>query len=85
MVDIPPRAFNDDEFSAAQKNLTKYFNSNFPLPQNQSWKENWIPEKLAPCVISCLHGGAFMMESLQKMPGIGISIGVTGDTNAPNT
>ena len=36
MADIPSRAFRDAKFSKAQKHLRSYFNSNLPLPQNQS-------------------------------------------------
>ena len=54
MEEIPLLAFKDGNFAESQKNITSYFNYNLPLPQNQSWKEYMIPEKLASRVIVCL-------------------------------
>ena len=51
MADIPSWAFKDGNFAEAQKNITSYFNSNFPLLHNQSWKEYRIPSKVASRVI----------------------------------
>ena len=56
MEDIPSRAFKDGKFAEAQKNLASYFNSHFSLPQNHSWKEYRIPEKVELCVLSYLSG-----------------------------
>ena len=78
MADIISRAFKGGKFFKAQKNLTSYFNSNFPLPQMQSWQEFHLPKKLISQVISCLRGVQSPMELLTRPPGIESSTGNTG-------
>ena len=73
------------EIFRSTKNLSSYFNSHLPLPQNKSWKEYKIPKKLASRVISCLCVDQFLMKSLCKMPGLGRIIGVTGTINISNS
>ena len=84
MADIPSRAFKDGKFTKAQKSLTPYFNSNFPLPHNNSCKEYRIPVEVILRVISFLHGYQLLAESLRKLPGLGRIIVVTGSITAKN-
>ena len=64
------------------KNITSHFNYHLTLPQNQSWKEYMIPEKVVSHVISCLCGDQFLTGSLRKVPLLGRSIGIIGTVNA---
>ena len=78
MTDVSSRAFKHGEFFAAHSNLVPYFNSHFPLPQRQSWREFRVPKKLSWRVISCLLGEQLPMESLTRLPKVAINIGGTG-------
>jgi hypothetical protein len=84
MADIPSRAFKNGEFFHAKENIVSFFNSTFPLPQELSWKEFKVPEKLASRVISCLRGEQLQMESLYKLPKLGKGIGSIGQSTASN-
>ena len=84
MADILSQAFKYGKISEV-KNLTSYFNSHLNIPHIQSWKEYMIPAKVALIVISCLRGDQFLMESLRKLPVLGVSIGVAGMINARNS
>ena len=84
MADIPSRAFKTGEFFQAQKSLTNYFNSHFPLPQEQSWTEFKVTKKLASRVISCLRGEPLLMEQLRKLPKLGKSTGSIGQNIVTN-
>ena len=79
MADIASRAFKNGQYFEASKNLTSFFNSKFPLPQKQSWKEFQIPKELASRVISCLRGELLPMASLLRLPKIAASTGTTGN------
>ena len=50
------------------KNITKYFNTSFPLPQNRSWREYTLPTKLVSRVMLCLCGEQSTMGSLLRLP-----------------
>ena len=84
MADIPSRAFKTGEFFHAQNSLTEYFNSHFPLPQEQSWTEFKVTKKLASRVISCLRGEPLLMEQLRKLPKLGKNIGNIGQNTVTN-
>ena len=83
MADIASRAFKHGKYFEASKNLTLYFNSKFPLPQSQSWKECHIPSALTSRVIACLRGEPLTMASLLRLPGIDTNIGDTGSDTPP--
>ena len=78
MADIVSRAFKNGKFFKAHKNLTDYFNTNFPLPQEQSWTEFTLPSKLVSRVISCLRGELLPLEQLLRLPGIESNTGHVG-------
>jgi hypothetical protein len=84
MADIASRAFKNGKFFHAEKNLTSFFNSNFPLPKPESWTEFTLPTKLVLRVISCLRGELLPMESLLRLPGIDKNIGDTGANIQPS-
>ena len=85
MADIVSRAFRGGEFFHAKSNLVEYFNSNFPLPQNQSWVEFLIPTALTSRVISCLRGKPLPLEQLLRLPVIAKNIGHTGAPMLPSS
>ena len=78
MADIVSRAFKSGKYFAASHSLTNYFNTNFPLPQKQSWKESKIPPQWTSRVMSCLRGEMLDLASLLELPTRGLSIGNTG-------
>jgi hypothetical protein len=80
MADIASRAFKTGQYFEAAKNLTSFFNSNFPLEQKQSWTEFQIPKELASRVTSCLRGELLPMASLLRLPKIAVNIGHTGNS-----
>ena len=84
MADIPSRAFKNGEFFHAKENIVSFVNSTFRLLKELSWKEFKVPDKLASRVISCLHGEQLQMESLYKLPKLGIGIGSVGQSTASN-
>jgi hypothetical protein len=83
MADIVSRAFKNAQYFHAKGNLTHFFNSKFPLPQNKSWREFQIPKDLTSRVISCLRGELLPMESLLRLPGIAKNIGNIGRNMQP--
>jgi hypothetical protein len=82
-ADIVSRAFKNGKFFEAQQSLTTFFNSNFPLKQNDSWTEFQIPKSLVSLVISCLRGELSQMALLLRPPGIGANIGNIGVGTLP--
>ena len=84
MADVSSRAFKYGEFFAAHSNLVPYFNSHFPLPQRQSWREFSVPKKISWRVISCLLGEQLPMESLTRLPKVEINIGAIGSPMPPH-
>ena len=78
LADIPSRAFKTGNFFEAAADLTSYFNHHFPLPQDVSWIEFKVPEKLTSRVIKCLLGVQLPMESLIRLPKLGKNIGNIG-------
>ena len=78
MADIASRAFNDGKFFHAHNDLTQYFNSHFPLPQQASWTVFQITKRMLLPVISCLLGEQSPMESLIRQINPTKNIGGTG-------
>ena len=79
MADIVSRAFKNGKYFDASENLTSYFNSHFPLPQQKSWIECILPPKLVLRVIACLRGEQLPMASLLRLPGLGKNTGPPGN------
>ena len=63
MAAIVLPAFKNGEYFTAKANLTKYFNTTYPLPQNLSWHEYTLLTKLISRVLSCLLGEQSTMRS----------------------
>ena len=84
MADIVSRAFKTGKYFYAQNNLTSYFNTHFPLPQNLSWTEYTPPERLTQRVMSCLRGEPLTMGSLLRLPQIEKNIGRNGFAMLPH-
>ena len=78
MADIVSRAFKNGKYFDASDNLISYFNSHFPLPQQKSWMECILPQRLVSRVIACLRGEQLPMASLLRLPGLGKNTGVHG-------
>ena len=72
MADIISRSFK------LGQDLTHYFDTHFPLPQNKSWTELKILTKVISLVTCSLHGKLVQLESLLKLQTPGKSIGHTG-------
>ena len=60
------------------ESLTEFFNSNYPLPQNNSWKEFVIPSELYSRVMSCVRGERSKMGQLLRLKRVDKSIGDIG-------
>ena len=84
MADIVSRAFKNGQYFDASKNLTSYFNHNFPLSQKKSWTEFHLPKELVSRVISCLRGELLPMASLLRLPKVTANTGSTGQ-NMPQS
>ena len=82
MADIVSRSFKNGKYFMADSNIIPYFNKNFKLPQNHSWREFHIPQELISLVTSSLRGNQSPMEWFLKPPRIGKSTGGIGVTTA---
>jgi hypothetical protein len=82
MADIVSRSFKNGKYFMHDTNIVDYFNVNFKLPQNLSWREFHLPSSLISLVISSLRGKQLPMEWFLKPPGIGKNTGSTGVTTA---
>ena len=88
MADVASQAFlsnHTHEFPSSHTlSFLHYFNSKFPLPQNQIWREFHLTMNLTTRVISELEGMTLSMESWMQLPKKGGNIGTIGE-NTPNT
>ena len=84
MADIISRAFHNGKFTAASAHLLPYFNTHFPLPQNQSWQEYQLPTELTSQVISCLCGEHLPMAQLLRQQTTDRNTGGIGPTTQPS-
>jgi hypothetical protein len=78
MADVVSRSFKGGEYFSASTNIVDYFNTHFPLTQNNSWREFQIPPKLISLVISSLRGEQLPMGWFLRPPKIDKSTGCTG-------
>ena len=78
MADLSSRMFKQGDSFNEKNYLSNFFNKTFPLPQQSSWNELKIPQKLISRVISCVRGEQLTMESLLRLPKLGKNIGTTG-------
>ena len=85
MADVVSRSFKGGQYFSASSNIVDYFNSNFPLTQNNSWREFQIPSELVSLVISSLRGEQLPMEWFLRPPKIGKNTGCTGAITAPSS
>ena len=85
MADIVSRSFKGGEYFSASSNIVDYFNFNFPLKKNTSWREFQIPQELISLVISSLRGEQLPMEWFLRPPKIDKNIGCTGAHTAPSS
>ena len=84
LADIASRAFKDGKFFTANQNLISYFNSHFPLQQNESWQQFHLPIEWTSRVMSCLLGEQPTVESLRRLKRTGKSTLDTGSTTVKN-
>ena len=80
MADIVSRAFQKGEFFAANKNLTAYFKTHFPLPQEHSWDKLTLLPKWTQQVMSCMIFKQFTLGSILRLPRIRENTGRYGNT-----
>ena len=67
MANIISRAFKLGQyFEVTQLGLVPYFNSNFPLKQQESWTKCRVPSAHVSSMIACLHGELLPMASLLR-------------------
>ena len=84
MADIASRAFGEGKFFAANENLIDYFNTHFPLQQNESWQRFHLPTEWISRVMLCLRGEQLPMESLRRLRKTGNNTLDTGVTTVRN-
>jgi hypothetical protein len=80
MSDIFSCVFKQGKYFEAHTNLTTYFNTHFPLPQQTSWQMLTLPPELISQVMSCLLGDPLTMEQLLRLPGLAPNTGNTGNS-----
>ena len=79
MADKASRSFKTfTDVYSSHISLESYFNSTFPLPKSESWKELTLPPALVSRVISCLRSTTFNMGQLLRLPEIDKNTGATG-------
>lgn len=78
MANIISRAFKDGKYFHVSQNLISFFNSNFTLPQKESWKKCQPTTRQISSVIACLCGKRLPMESLLVQQQKDKNIGNTG-------
>ncbi len=79
MADCTSRSFKTGSaFNNSNKNLTTFFNENFPLPQSESWRELTLPQDLVSRVISCVRSETYNLGSLLRLPKIDKNTGNSG-------
>jgi hypothetical protein len=84
-ADSISRAFKNGKYFMSNETLTQYFNTNFPLPQHNSWTECHLPSEIVSRVISSLRGELLPMASLLRLPKIGLSTGAIGAITQANS
>ena len=77
-------ALKKRKFFAASNDLVSYFNTSFPLMQNESWHECQVPSDLLSCMTACLRGNLLTMVSLLRQPQIGRNNGSIGNDMLPH-
>ena len=65
--------------------LKHFFNSNFPLPQKNSWIEFHLPTSLSSRVISCLRGRELTLGSWLRLPKVASDTGESGNPMPPSS
>ena len=83
MADIISRSFKNGTYFKSAKNLTNYFDRNFPLPQAMYWQEYHIPNEWVSRVIASLRGTLLPLGSLLRLPKQGKNTGKTGQSTPP--
>jgi hypothetical protein len=68
MADVASRSFREKPFTSSHQPFATSFTNLFPLPQQTSWTECRLEEKLTSCVTSCLHGEQLQMALWLKIP-----------------
>ena len=84
MADVTSRSFKSGAaFDKSALSLSQFFNSTFPLPQQQSWTEFLLPLDITSRVISCVRGEVSTLGSLLRLKKIDRNTGNTG-AHMPN-
>ena len=78
MADVISRAFKTGKYFHVASDLPTYFNTHFPLEQQQSWQECRLPTSLTSSVMRCLRGEQLPMASLLKPTPNTKNTGATG-------
>ena len=84
MADVASRYSTTKSMQAKASSLLSYFNTYFP--QDTSWEQYHLPQKLLSRVISSLLGKQLTLESWRRLPGLVKNIGKHGSvTQIPST
>ena len=83
MTDVISCAFKEDKYFKISHDLVSYFNTNFPLAQNESWHKCHVPTGLLSSVIACLRGKLLPMSSLLRQTQQERSTGPNGNDTPP--
>ena len=84
MVGVVSRAYQKGKCFAANKSLTAYFETHFPVPQGHSWTKLTLPPKWTQRVMSFLLGKRLTLGSLLGQPGIRKHTGRHGNAMPPH-
>jgi hypothetical protein len=82
MADVASRSFREKPFTSSHQPFATSFTNLFPLPQQTSWTECRLEEKLTSRVTSCLRGEQLQMALWLKIPRRGKNTGLIGKTTA---
>ena len=76
MADVASRFHSDRKLQARSPSLLQYFNTFFP--QETSWEEFHLPQKLTSRVMSSLRGKQLTLELWRRLPKLGKNTGKNG-------
>jgi hypothetical protein len=82
MADVTSRSSRLKAYTQNSHSFLTTFSAQFPLPQNQCWKEFHLPPKWLSRVMSCLRGKPLPMAQWTTLPNEDKNIGNAGATIA---
>ena len=82
MTDIPSRSFGSEAkwHFRTESDLLTFFNTTFPLPNQNSWTVCQPTSKIVTRVTSILRTKPFSLDDWRRLPTVGKNIGTIGST-----